>query len=77
MKVCVQGEGSIPIFLLFKMASNMCLVLKPGVSPNANVSGNNVCGKVQEHKSDCFPAEAIDYMINNEYNRELIKKISS
>lgn len=32
---------------------------------------------MQEHKSDCFPAEAIDYMINNEYNRELIKKISS
>lgn len=59
------------------MSLELCLVLKPGASPNVNVSGNYVHGKAHDHKSDCFPVLAVDCMASNEYNREISKKISS
>jgi len=72
-----EREIFIPIFPLFKMSSELCLVLKPEASPNMNVSGNYVHGKAHDHKSDCFPILAVDCMASNEYNREISKKISS
>lgn len=61
----------IPIFPLFQMSSELCLVLKPGAGQNVNVSGNYVHGKAHSHKSDCFPVLALDCMVSNEYNGEI------
>lgn len=61
----------IPIFPLFQMSTELCLVLKPGASQNVNVSGNYVHGKAHSHKSECFPVLALDCMVSNEYNREI------